>query len=290
MAHTRRLSFLPSRLDRATRGRGAGRRRTAPRLARWVWAGALLGGLAALVWQAPARWLAQGLASASQGRVLLADAQGSIWNGSAVVVLTGGTGASEARLLPGRLAWQLTPHARGLDLRLAQACCLEGQPTLHLLPGLGRLRVEVQQQGAWLGSWPAALLTGLGTPWNTIEPGGSLRLRTQGAALSWVAGRFAFEGQAELEWREVSSRVSTLPRLGSYRFTVASEAQQAGTARLQLSTLEGPLQLSAQGSWGSAGLRLRGEAQAAEADEPALSNLLNIIGRRDGARSLISIG
>ena len=30
--------------------------------------------------------------------------------------------------------------------------------------------------------------------------------------------------------------------------------------------------------------------RAATADEAALSNLLNIIGRRDGARSVISIG
>ena len=39
-----------------------------------------------------------------------------------------------------------------------------------------------------------------------------------------------------------------------------------------------------------AGLRFRGEATAAEAEAAALSNLLNIIGRRNGARSVISIG
>jgi general secretion pathway protein N len=37
-------------------------------------------------------------------------------------------------------------------------------------------------------------------------------------------------------------------------------------------------------------LRFRGEATAAEGDEGALDNLLNIIGRRQGARSVISIG
>jgi general secretion pathway protein N len=38
-------------------------------------------------------------------------------------------------------------------------------------------------------------------------------------------------------------------------------------------------------------VRFRGEASAATpADEPALDNLLNIIGRRNGARSVISIG
>jgi general secretion pathway protein N len=37
-------------------------------------------------------------------------------------------------------------------------------------------------------------------------------------------------------------------------------------------------------------LRFAGEASAAPEREGALSNLLNIIGRRNGARSLISLG
>jgi len=50
------------------------------------------------------------------------------------------------------------------------------------------------------------------------------------------------------------------------------------------------LQLSGEGSLGPRGLSFRGEARAEAADEPALNNLLNIIGRREGARSVISIG
>jgi general secretion pathway protein N len=37
-------------------------------------------------------------------------------------------------------------------------------------------------------------------------------------------------------------------------------------------------------------MRFRGEARASAGAEQALANLLNIIGRRDGARSLISVG
>ena len=37
-------------------------------------------------------------------------------------------------------------------------------------------------------------------------------------------------------------------------------------------------------------LRFTGEASAAPEREAALSNLLNIIGRRNGARSIITIG
>ncbi|RYY92801.1 MAG: type II secretion system protein N, partial [Comamonadaceae bacterium] len=42
--------------------------------------------------------------------------------------------------------------------------------------------------------------------------------------------------------------------------------------------------------WNGRALRFDGEASAAPGREDALSNLLNIIGRRDGARSLITLG
>ncbi|MEY4749321.1 MAG: hypothetical protein RIQ60_1535 [Pseudomonadota bacterium] len=286
-----RLSSLGLGLRRGRRSSSSATTAPAARVTRrWAALGALLGALLALIVFAPARWLAQGIASASQGHVLLADASGSLWNGSAVLVLAGGDGAVDARVLPGRLSWTLTPRLSGLDLQLEQACCLHGRPLLRVRPGAGSLRVEVSQQGDWLGSWPAALLVGLGTPWNTVVPGGDLRLSTPGFALVWTAGRFAFEGRADLEWRDVTSRVATVPRLGSYRLALTSTPDQAGTASLKLSTVEGPLLLSAAGSWSASGMRLRGEATAAEADQAALANLLNIIGRRDGARSLISIG
>ena len=57
-----------------------------------------------------------------------------------------------------------------------------------------------------------------------------------------------------------------------------------------LSTQTGALQLSGSGQLGPSGMRFRGEARAGAGAEQALANLLNIIGRRDGARSLISVG
>jgi len=48
--------------------------------------------------------------------------------------------------------------------------------------------------------------------------------------------------------------------------------------------------LQGQGQWIGSRLRFSGEARADEGAEAALSNLLNIIGRRQGARSLLSLG
>ena len=79
--------------------------------------------------------------------------------------------------------------------------------------------------------------------------------------------------------------------LGSYRFSVLADPAAAGVTQLKLITLDGALLLNGQGSLSGGGkARFLGAASAAPGREPALNNLLNIIGRRQGARSVISIG
>ena len=134
--------------------------------------------------------------------------------------------------------------------------------------------------------WPAAVLAGLGTPWNTIQPDGSLKLSTQGLLLRWSAGRLAMSGSAELMALGMSSRLSTLRPMGSYRLALSGGDALA----LTLNTIEGALQLTGSGSWVGSRLRFQGEASATPENEAALANLLNIIGRRNGARSIITLG
>jgi general secretion pathway protein N len=256
---------------------------------RWALTGAVLGLLVGIVVFAPATWLASAVTNATGQRVQLADARGSVWSGSAVVVLTGGPGSRDASALPGRLEWSLGFKGLGFDLRLRQACCLNNDVSLLLKPGFGRFSVALAAKPDWVGQWPGAFLGGLGTPWNTLQLGGSLRLRSPGLKLEWVQGRWLVDGQADIEMIGASSRVSTLEPLGSYRFSLIGSA--GGPSQLRLSTIDGALQLKGEGTAGANGVRFRGEASAAtEADEAALNNLLNIIGRRNGAVSVISIG
>ena len=257
---------------------------------RWAIAGALLGALLGVVVFAPAAWLAQALASATGERVLLADARGTLWSGSAVLMLTGGPGSRDASALPGRLAWTLGWRGSAFDLLVTHACCLNGSVALQLRPGFGRIEAMLLPTAGWVGQWPSAWLGGLGTPFNTLQLGGVARLLSPGMTVEAVQGRWRMSGQADLEMIGVSSRLSTLPTLGSYRLRVSGDAANAGTTQLNLTTQEGALQLSGAGTAGAGPIRFRGEARAQAADEAALSNLLNIIGRRDGARSVISIG
>lgn len=263
---------------------------------RWSAAGLVVGALAGVVAFAPAAWLARGVASATGESLLLADARGTVWSGSAVLVLTGGPGSRDALALPGRLQWSLHWRGRSFELRTRQGCCLNGEMTLRLQPGFGRLQATllppadgVDGTGV-VGQWPAGWLAGLGTPWNTLQLGGAVRLATPGLSVEWVQGRMRFTGAATLELDNVSSRVTTLDALGSYRVQLSGDAQSGDASTLTLSTLEGALQLSGQGEWSAGRMRFRGEARAAEGSEAALSNLLNIIGRRQGARAVITIG
>jgi general secretion pathway protein N len=115
---------------------------------------------------------------------------------------------------------------------------------------------------------------------------GDLLLASQGLSVEWVEGRLSIAGRADLTAQRLSSRLSTLRPMGSYRITLTG----GETPAVRLDTLEGSLQLSGAGQWVGSRLHFSGTASAAPEREAALSNLLNIIGQRSGARSIITIG
>ncbi|AEG94653.1 type II secretion system protein N [Ramlibacter tataouinensis] len=249
----------------------------------WAAAGAVLGLLAALVFFIPASWAAAALSGATAGRLLLDEPRGTVWNGSARLVLTGGAGSRDAAALPSRLQWRLRPAATGMRLEVEAPCCTTQPLALRIQPRWGGAAVAAADGAS---RWPAALLAGLGTPWNTLQLDGELQLATRGLSVEWTAGRLQVQGQAELQAVNLSSRLTTLRPMGSYRIVLAGGA----TPTLQVSTLEGPLQLAGSGQWIGSRLRFTGQASAEPEREAALGNLLNIIGRREGARSIITIG
>ena len=257
---------------------------------RWGIAGAVIGLVLGFIVFAPAAWLAQAVASATDQRLILADARGTVWSGRAVAVLTGGPQSRDAAFLPGRIEWSLSPRLYGAEMAARQECCTNGTMLVQLRPGLGRMRATLVAPAGAVGQWPSAWLGGLGTPWNTMQLGGNVRLISPGVTtIEQVEGRWRMDGRIDLELDGVSSRLTTLDTPGSYKITLTG-AGGNGATLLSVTTLDGPLQLTGSGTVGPGGVKFRGEARSAAIDEAALSNLLNIIGRRDGARSIISIG
>ncbi len=249
----------------------------------WAIAGALLGMVIAVVLFAPARWLSAAVMQLSAGQVRLIEPRGTLWNGSARLLITGGSGSRDSAVLPGHVDWQLRPGWLALNFQLTAACCTPAPLQARLSAGWS---ASVLQLTDGTSQWPAALLAGLGTPWNTLKAEGNLRLMTSGLAITWNEGRMVVAGRAELTAIAMSSRLSTLKPMGSYRITLNGGDSTA----LEVTTLEGSLQLSGSGQWVGTRLRFQGMASAAPEHEAALANLLNIIGRREGTRSIITLG
>jgi general secretion pathway protein N len=267
--------------------------------ARWAWTGAGLGLALAFIVQAPAHWLTRVIEQTSGERVLLPDAQGTVWNGSAQWVLNEGplniatssnfSHPASSIALPTRVTWQLGPRIDFSNLRLAlsakvaSACCTPQPVRVDVSPLWRGLRVEVSDHTS---SWPASWLVGLGAPWNTVQPEGQMQLQTTHLQWTQQAGKDLLQGQAELQMQQLSTRLSTLRPLGSYRVRI----QGGDSTVLTLDTLEGSLQLTGNGQLLNGHVRFNGEASAAPDAEAALSNLLNILGQRQGAKSILKMG
>lgn len=253
--------------------------------ARWGFAGALLGLVVGIVVFAPAAWLAYAVGHFSQGQVQWLEPRGTVWRGDARLMLAGGSGSQDARMLPGRLYWTLRPGITAWQLAIGAECCTAQPQVVDLSWRQGSWRVAMASGES---HWPAALLGGLGAPWNTVQPRGQLRLRAQGLSLEWFAGRVQVQGVGTLDALDLSSGLSTLRPIGSYRLRLAGHGL-ARPPQLELETLEGSLKLTGRGQWNGARWNFRGQASAAPEQELVLGNLLNIVGRRQGARSEIAL-
>lgn len=252
------------------------------RLVIWLLAAALGAGATVLAFF-PAAWLGAALERESGGRLTLLEPQGTLWRGSALLGGAAGARAAVAPLLPGRVAWQLSPLVLlgVLELRLEQPDAL-AQP----------LRVR----GSW-SRWqlspgalalPAERLAALGAPLNTLAPSGALRLSWDALEIAREPAGLSVSGRTTLELRDMASALSALRPLGSYEMALD---WQAGQARLGLRSLRGPLLLDGGGTLRGGRLQFSGQAQAAPGYEESLANLLNLLGQRrtDSDKNIIAL-
>jgi general secretion pathway protein N len=243
---------------------------------------------------APAAWLDFVFERATAGRLRLAEAKGSLWQGSGQIVLADNDkarlstaadttsvdwpGLLAGIVIPGRCDWQLKawPLLLGqLDLTLK----FEHMREVVKLTG-NHSRVS-GTAGAF--DLPQIQMDRLGSPWNTIRPTGALSVRWEGFQIE----RGRFTGKASISIAQVASALSPVKPLGSYRIDVDGVGSQAN---LSIATLSGPLALEGQGQWNQrAGLRFTAYAQARE-EQIKLQPLLSLLGKRDGDRTIIRLG
>jgi len=238
----------------------------------WLGLAAVVAAVLTVAARAPAAWVGDWLQS--QGRLRLIDARGTVWSGSAMLGLSDGR---QVMLVPGRVTWKIGLAAIGTGRVTSDIA----HPSLT-----APLRVTVAAQSVALtagqAELPAALLEALGTPFNTVRPGGALAVRW--TDLEFKGGVLA--GDLQIDWREAQTALSTVAPLGSYRLQITGAGD---TARVQLETLRGPLRLQGSGTVKGGRMSFKGIASAEPQMRAALIGLISVLGRRVGDDAILAI-
>lgn len=243
---------------------------------RRTWRGIIAGtcvvlgaGVLFLIALAPATLLDVGLRHATEGRLRLAQARGTLWSGDGVLEIRDETGHAVGK----DLSWSLQTHAlwRGrLDFAVAIDHAGEAFPVRLSMRG-------IELSGADF-SLPASTL-GVAMPQMApLGPRGELVFHV--AKFSRVGE--ALSADAVVTWKDASSAVTAVAPLGSYELRFNSVA---GSLNATLRTLNGPLRLDGHGAWrGSGALELSATARVDARYRSQLTPLLSLIAveRGDG--------
>ncbi len=225
-----------------------------------------------LVATAPATLLDAALRSASEGRLRLAEARGTVWSG------TGQLEAGDALRRTGvakPVAWRFVPQSL---LRARAVFEIGTEDSSRRFPlALAPSRIEIAD--AEVG-FPADLL-GLAVPkLAPLRLTGELTLRV--ARLS-IVDRGGVQGGATLQWRAAGSALTPVAPLGDYELRFEGDGS---TVRVSLRTLEGPLSLEGSGSWAPGGNpAFLATARAAPEYRERLEPLLRLIAVERGEGS-----
>jgi general secretion pathway protein N len=188
-------------------------------------------------------------------------------------------GVSDGRrimLAPGRVSWNV-----GLRALLAGRVTVEVSHAALAAPLAMSLAPNSVKVAGGRAELPAAVLTVVGAPFNTVRPGGSL-------VLSWSdvdieAG--GLSGSVQIEWRDAQSALSPVAPLGDYRLSIAGTGR---AARIRLATLDGPLRLEGSGTLKGWRVSFRGLAAAEPGMQSALNGLIGVLGPRSGHNVLLA--
>ncbi len=231
---------------------------------RWSLIGGTLAAYAvALVVTAPASLLDAGFNGASNGRLRLAAARGTLWSGE---------GRLEARdpaqwdVVSQPFAWRMQPVAL-LRARLGFE--------IELLRTANRFPLVVSWSAIELTNahidLPASVLGLVQPKLAPLKLTGELFFRV--ARLSIARG--GIHGSATVLWRDAGSQLSPVSPLGEYRLRIGVYET---SARASLNTARGPLTLEGAGSWRiGEPPTFRGTAVILPEHEPQLAPLLRLV-------------
>ena len=225
--------------------------------------------LLTLLITAPASMLDRGVQYMTDGRLLLANASGTVWQGGATPALRGRTGSFialeplhwDVAVLPlftakikTRLQWDDLPPASAMETIISFK------------------QIELQQALLLL---PAQVLEEISPMLKPAQFRGQLQIQSDRLILS----KLGIEGTAVVDWQQASSALSSVAPLGNYRLTLNGAGDSINIA---LATTSGVLLLEGRGNWSAArGLEFNGKARAAAGKHDSLAELLSHLGPQE---------
>jgi len=215
---------------------------------------------------APASLLDWGLQLASQGRLFMANASGSLWNGSATPAFRAQDGSLVS--LP-FLHWEITVPSL-LTGKIHARLLWDNQPPASATEAiLSFNRIELLHPQLQL---PARLMTEASPVLKPAQFQGQLIIQGDRVIFS----KAGMEGTAFVDWRQASSALCSIAPLGDYHLTLTGTGDRIN---IGLSTNSGVLVLDGAGSWlKERGLEFQGKAHAAAGNDENLSELLHNLG------------
>ncbi|HEX5363671.1 MAG TPA: type II secretion system protein N [Gallionella sp.] len=225
--------------------------------------------LLALMIAAPATLVDAGLRRISDGRLLLAEAQGSIWSGSGLIEMRDAGGRTAVAK---SIAWRILPTSL---LRGHLLCEVELEHSARYFPvTLSLTRLELENADIHL---PAAVLGVAVSKLAALGLTGEVSMHV--ASLS--VGPAELRGKGTLQWRDAGSAYTPVSPLGDYELNLDADGT---TAQIRLHTLQGPLQLDGNGAWMNGGRpEFIAIARVPPEHRQQLNPLLHLIGMERGS-------
>ena len=228
---------------------------------------------------APAQMMGIILNQISNGRLSLADTEGSFWLGNAHLLMNSdnqliNTSQPTETIDLGRVSWD-TQAMQLLVGKIAVSLTLNQGTPFWITVDSSRVHIE---HAAF--NLPANIVSILIPTLKPAQLGGQLEVRCDNFSLT----QQEVLGQLNIDWSQTSSSLSNINPLGNYHANLNGNG--AGLS-IQLNTIStGPLLLSGNGSWDpSDGLHFEGSAEASAAEKQQLQALLRVMGNETIAGS-----
>lgn len=223
-------------------------------------AAAILASLAVLAWRPPVALVDHALARASEGRLRLADAQGSLWRGSGTLAL------SEDRFTVRPLRqveWGVGFTTHAVTVVLSE----HGREQVALSMSPRGVSFQIDQLDI-----PLRLIRGASNhPAARLGWGGGLNLTSSGMSCDWSRH---CNGQLDILWHDVTLAIVPDRALGDHLISLSAAGDRIA---VQAHTLRGDLRIDGQGDIDADGRgNFRGYIQG---DPDIVDRLPNIMDR-----------